>query len=366
MTTKFQSAIVMIGDTIYFCERTVEIMLDIRQNNFRINQESADTFRKYCEENGFSQAEGFDTLIKLAELDKAKTAMPGRAVEIEGFEKLMKDVLSAYLYSLEVYNTTEERIREKFSDTLNSKEKTISDYQKKEAELQESKAAAEATAQASAQAAAQAIKDMETAKEQAETSNKLAEERSRTIASLADKLAITEEKAAGYDDLKSSEEQKQREIEKLQAEIASNKTTYDREIDELKKEHDRKIDDLNKSHQSEVKDLQTELATTKKDNESALKDLQNETERKISDKDKEIEALSKDHETAIRELKNEMERKVSDEKKDAALSLTQAVADKERELTGQIRDLEKENAKLLTKIELLEERIKELTTTPQQ
>ena len=151
-------------------------MLDIRQNNFRINQESADTFRKYCEENGFSQAEGFDTLIKLAELDKAKTAMPGRAVEIEGFEKLMKDVLSAYLYSLEVYNTTEERIREKFSDTLNSKEKTISDYQKKEAELQESKAAAEATAQASAQAAAQAIKDMETAKEQAETSNKLAEE----------------------------------------------------------------------------------------------------------------------------------------------------------------------------------------------
>lgn len=56
-----------------------------------------------------------------------------------------------------------------------------------------------------------------------------------------------------------------------------------------------------------------------------------------------------------------MERKVSDAKKDAALSLAQAVAEKEHEMMGQIREADKENARLQAKIEVLEARLNELT-----
>lgn len=355
----------MIGDTNVIRKRTVIDMGEIRQTNFRIDQDTADAFRKWCEEHNWNQAEGFDNVMRQVELNKAKATTPGRAVEIESFEKSVKDIMAAYLNSIEINNNAESRIREQFASSLDSKEKTISGLQAEKETLLAEKTTAEQTSLAAAQSAAQAIKDMEVAKEQADTAAKLAEERSRTIANLADKLAIAEEKAAGFDDLKNSEEQKQREIEKLQAEIASNKTTYDREKDELKKEHDRKIDDLNKSHQAAIKDLQTELSTNKKDHEAALKNLQNELERKISDKDKEIEAINKDHETAIRELKSEMERKISDTQKDADLSLEKAVSQKEREMTSQIRDLEKDNSKLQTRIEILEERIKELTTPKQ-
>lgn len=340
-------------------------MGEIRQTNFRIDQDTADAFRRWCEEHNWNQAEGFDNVMRQVELNKAKAATPGRAVEIESFEKSVKDILAAYLNSIEINNNAESRIREQFASSLDSKDKTISDLQEKMATLQEAKTTAEQTSIAAAQSAAQAIKDMEVAKEQSDTATKLAEERSKTIASLADKLAVAEEKAAGFDDLKKSEEQKQITIEKLQSDIEINKTTHDKAIEDLKKDHQRAIDDLKKTHQAAIKDLQTELATTKKDHEAALKDLQNEMDRKVSDKDKEIEALNKDHEATVRELKSEAERKVSDEKKDAALALTQAVSDKEREMTGQIRELEKENAKLLTKIEILEERIKELTTPKQ-
>ena len=79
---------------------------EIRQVNFRIDQASADAFRSFCTANGMNQAQGFDHLIQVLELNNAKAATPGRAVEIENFERLTKDLLAAYLTSLELGNTT--------------------------------------------------------------------------------------------------------------------------------------------------------------------------------------------------------------------------------------------------------------------
>ena len=58
-------------------------MGEIKQTNFRIDQESADAFRKFCEENGMNQAQGFDHVMQVLELDRAKEAVPSRATEIE-------------------------------------------------------------------------------------------------------------------------------------------------------------------------------------------------------------------------------------------------------------------------------------------
>ena len=71
-----------------------------------------------------------------------------------------------------------------------------------------------------------------------------------------------------------------------------------------------------------------------------------------------LAAAEKDHSAAIRELHAQMDRKISDAEKDAALAVANAVAAKEREITGLLREAEKENARLQTRIEILEEQLR--------
>ena len=69
-------------------------MGEVKQTNFRIDQTTADAFRKFCEQNGMSQAQGFDHIMQIVEMDRAKAVAPGRATEIEGFEKSIKDIMA--------------------------------------------------------------------------------------------------------------------------------------------------------------------------------------------------------------------------------------------------------------------------------
>lgn len=275
---------------------------NIKQTNFRIDQESADIFRKFCEDNNLSQSQGFDHMIQVMELNRAKAIVPGSAKDIETFEMYMKKVMEAYLKSVEDYNTARETAREDFASALESKDKTIASLQEKADKLAEGKQILEKVTSEARAERDQAVKDATAAKEQAETSAKLVEEKDKTISTLADKLGVAEEKAAGYDDLKKAEEAAK----------------------------------------------------------SRISELEKEMERMKEAADRELASVQKDHETEIRELKTEMERKISDAQKDAALAQAQAVADKEREMNGLLREADRENAKLQAKLEALQSKINEM------
>ena len=47
-------------------------MGEIKQTNFRVDQDTADAFRNFCEEHGMSQAQGFDHVMQVVEMDLAK------------------------------------------------------------------------------------------------------------------------------------------------------------------------------------------------------------------------------------------------------------------------------------------------------
>lgn len=299
-------------------------MGEIKQTNFRVDQETADMFRKFCEENGMNQAQGFDHMMQVMELNRAKSMVPNSAKDIESFEMYVKKIMESYLKSVEDYNTARERAMEEFSSALTSKDKTIASLQEKNAQLQEDKKAAEQTAISASQTADQAVKEASVAKAQAETASKLADEKDKTIANLADKLSVAEEKAAGYDDLKKSEEAARNKIIELQ-----------KDMERLEAESDRKL----KVNQAEA--------------DRILKATQEGANRELAE-------LKKDHETEIRELKTDMERKISDAQKDAALSCANEVAKKEREMNMLLRDADKENARLQVQIETLQAKIAEL------
>lgn len=300
-------------------------MGDIKQTNFRIDQESADAFRKFCEENGMNQAQGFDHMLQVLELNRAKAMVPNSAKDIETFEMHVKKIMESYLQSVEDYNTARESAREEFASALTSKDKTIASLQEKVAQLKADKEIAETTAANADRIADQAVKEASVAKDQAGTALKLAEEKDKTIATLADKLAVAEGKAEGYDELKKSEEAAKGRIIELQKDVENLEAGFERELKASKEEADR-----------------------------TLKSTQEASDRKVAE-------LKKDHETEIRELKTDMERKISDAQKDAALSCANEVAKKEREMNITIREADKENARLQAQIENLQAKIADLT-----
>ena len=46
-------------------------MGEVKQTNFRINQETADAFRKFCEDHGMNQAQCFDHIMQVVEMDRS-------------------------------------------------------------------------------------------------------------------------------------------------------------------------------------------------------------------------------------------------------------------------------------------------------
>lgn len=138
-------------------------MGEVKQTNFRIDQDTAAAFRKFCEDNGMNQAQGFDHVMQVVELDKAKTAAPGRATEIETFEKSIKDIMTAYLNSLEINAGAEARIREQFAADLTRKDRTIDELREKVEQLQSEKEAAETVRTVAESREKAAIAQMESA-----------------------------------------------------------------------------------------------------------------------------------------------------------------------------------------------------------
>lgn len=220
--------------------------MKIKQTNFRINQETADAFRKFCEENGMNQAQGFDHIMQVVELDKAKTLTPNRQTEIEEFERSIKTLLAAYLNSLELNNNAEARIQEQFASDLKTKDKTISDLQNKVEVLQTEKQTAEKNLSEAQKSVDRAIKDSNFYKEQIETSSQLIFEKEKTITTLAQKLADAEEKNKEYNKIEKEHKDILRKNNELTKQITDMEKDFSVEKKELKTEMERKISDTTK------------------------------------------------------------------------------------------------------------------------
>lgn len=180
-------------------------MGEIKQTNFRIDQASADAFRQFCEENGLSQAQGFDHIMQVVELDKAKVVTPDRRTEIETFEKSIKDIMKAYLYSLEISNNAEDRIKEQFSSALRRSGKTIDDLQQKVKKLQEDKTAAESGRAEAEKEKEAALERQKSAAAQMEAAKKATADQEQINSMVKQQLADATSKLEGYEALRWAE-----------------------------------------------------------------------------------------------------------------------------------------------------------------
>ena len=291
---------------------------------------------------GEKQSDALARMFNIVEEQADGEVMRQSGIDVQALDSSLANIRNMFLATV---TGKEQIITEKdgkIAEIKELKDKLEKDLRDKlDAADAEKKAAAE-QAEAAAKAAAQAIKDAQAAKEQAETAASLASEKDKTIATLAEKLSAAEAKAAGYDDLMQKETLAQEQIKDLHRAIEANQAEADRKTEALKSEYDRRIADADRDHADELRAAAREL--------QAAKDT---FERTLSDKDK-------DHDAEIRELRAKTDKQISDAEKDAALAAATAAAEKERECMDRIRAVDKENARLLARIEFLEERIKSL------
>ena len=284
-------------------------MGEIKQTNFRIDDETADIFRKFCAENGMNQAEGFGHLIKILELDKAKAAAPGRATEIEEFERHIKAVTEAFLRSVEINAAAESRIKEQFAADLSRKDKTIADLRIKAEQLQAEKDTAEAAAAEAVKAKDQAEKDAATAEKVRIAAEKTAEDKQTIADTLAAKLAEAEKKAEGFDDLKaalsSSEEARktaEQRIKDIQRDAAEAAKDAAREAERAK---DQAVKEISDALQAQISALQDELRSSKSETDAARRDAETAKTTAIAE-------LSQVHRTEDAEIRAKLDARTED------------------------------------------------------
>ena len=274
-------------------------MSEIKQTNFRISTHAADAFRSFCEEQGINQAQGFDYLLEVLALDKARTFIKSRETEISNFEQHAKALISAFLHSLELNENAEARVKEQFAAQIESQSRTIAEYQEEITELKQQLDEALSLAegfQSDYSSLQITINDIEEKRNRAETDLESLKEEKETqltdknsiITMLSTKLAEAENKANEYDNLKE-------QINTLQA-------------------------DLNQAH------------TTIKDN---AKDAEIAQERAVRAAEKSLEA----------EHRKELERLRSQN-----TELLQTIAGIEKTTAEQLRTVERENATLREKL----------------
>lgn len=284
-------------------------MGEVKQTNFRIDQETADAFRKFCEDNGMNQAQGFDHIMQVVEMDRAKAAAPGRITEIESFEKSVKDIMAAYLYSIEVNQNAESRIREQFASDLDRKDKTIDELRQKNEQLQAEKDAAETTAAEAVKAKDQAEKDAAAAEKVRIAAEKTAEDKQTIADTLAAKLAEAEKKAEGYDDLKtalsSSEDARkaaEQQIKDVQRDAAEAARDAAREAEKAREQAVREASDV---LQAQIGSLRDELRTSKSETDAARRDADTAKTAAIAE-------LSETHRVELAEIRAKLDARTDD------------------------------------------------------
>ena len=285
-----------------------------KQVNFRIDPDSAEAFRLFCTTHGMNQAQGFDHLIQVLELNNAKAATPGRAVEIENFERLLKEILSAYIGSIELSSNAEARVLERFQSDLKRKDKTIDELREKVETIAGEKNNQDAALTALKEEQAQhAISQLESAKKATadqEEINRILQEQNQQL----------QEKASRYDSLKKSDDANKEENTKLQLRI--------RELEQIL------------SHETA---LRTDLENTSKQASGRIRELESQQiECRIQISDLQRQLADKD---------SDIENRLKQAKMQADLEQERAVIAKERELQDELRKMDRENVKLRTELE---------------
>ena len=107
--------------------------MEIKETKARSIRASEETFEKFkaLTEEFENQGDCLENLIRVYEINQAKQSLTEVKADVESYEVHINAIQDAFLHVLQINADAKEIARLEFVDLLNSKEKTIADYQER-------------------------------------------------------------------------------------------------------------------------------------------------------------------------------------------------------------------------------------------
>jgi chromosome segregation ATPase len=271
-------------------------MADIKATSFRISEEDLEKFKVFTNDNGLNQAEAFKSIMQTVEMAKAKNLIKDRAKEVEVFQDTINNLMSYFLNSLNVNQSSEERIREELSKELQTKDNTISTMYEQLQELKADKINSDNT-----------IKDISNKnkelQEQLQKANNDNIDKNKSIDKLNSNNDLLQESLQEYKQYKDNYKVLEKEWEQLKVD----KTTSGNTINQLNNDNKQLNDkikndsDMIDFYKNNISELKTNIDTYKID----IKEL----ERKYN---QEVTNIKADHVRALQEQQKALHEQMKD------------------------------------------------------
>lgn len=218
--------------------------------SMRLNDEDLEQFKAFAKDNGLNQQQAFNSLIALAELEKAKDVLGTRATSIDSFRSTVTTLINFYINSLEENTTSEQTIREELSKELSTKDNTITNLYEQLQELKADKINSDSN-----------LKDIDSKNkellEQLQKANTDISDKNKNIEKLNSNNDLLQEQLQEYKQYKDNYKALEKELEQLKVD----KITSGNTINNLENSNKQLSDKLNNS---------ADMITFYKDNNNKL------------------------------------------------------------------------------------------------
>ena len=242
----------------------------LKPKSFRLDDETADKFRKIGETIGANQQETLERLIQAYELQIGKSNLTEKKADMEKFESYVAILNRMYMASLEDNQHITDVVRESFEDALKSKDQTIRELQKRESK---------------------AVWDMNEAVNQMEVYRTLGEEHKKELESSQKDCEAVKANLADKDQLNKALTDTCNE---LRAKVETLKAA-EKQLEAIKKE----LEATKEAQTAAEKQLKEQQAAGKKALEDLREKLEIDKERAVLDAEK---SLQEKYNEQIREI----------------------------------------------------------------
>lgn len=272
--------------------------------SMRLNEEDLELFKDFAKENGLSQQQAFNSLIALAELEKAKDILGDRAKSIDTFRDTINKALGMYLNALEENTTAEQTIREELSKELHRKDNTITNLYDQLQEVKDDNKVLEDkhnNVQAASSILREACDDLKSNIENLQSQLDLANRNNNTL----------QDQLTEYKEYKNINKQLQEKLEQLNVNI-SNKDKTISELENSNKQLQDKIkndSDMIEFYKSNNLELKENIKALEDKHDKQIDNIKIEYEKAIQDQVKSIkEQLSNKYDVEIAKKDLEIEK----------------------------------------------------------
>lgn len=294
-------------------------MSEIKPATFRLDTNTTEKFKELASTLGLTQDKMLADLISSFELEQAKQTLTDRGKEIEEFQDIAYRMIRIYTNSLELNKSTEERIKDKFTEQLIQKQDLITNLQDQVNKFKEDAKSKDTLLSITSEDNKKLKIEINNIKSMIETKETLVKEyvsKIDTLSSLVTEYSIYKD---SIETVKTELDVERRSNEDLSYEnkkLSLENENLKKEIDVLQgrvEEYKDNIKTMKEEHKQDIVELKAEKENIISDNRRIIEDIHVKHSKEINEirvnNDRAIIVLKEDYKNQIKEIEKRLDEK---------------------------------------------------------